>query len=68
MKPEGIAVTGLGVMAPHGDDTSALFEALMRGESAIGQVFADELPKPGAAATVDFDNASGLLNTACHSV
>jgi 3-oxoacyl-[acyl-carrier-protein] synthase II len=52
---EAVAVTGLGVMAPHGDDPAALFEALMRGESAIAQVFTDELPKPGAAATVDFD-------------
>ncbi|HSU22157.1 MAG TPA: beta-ketoacyl-[acyl-carrier-protein] synthase family protein, partial [Variovorax sp.] len=32
-----------------------LFEALSRGESALRPVFADELPRPAAAATVDFD-------------
>jgi 3-oxoacyl-[acyl-carrier-protein] synthase II len=51
-----VVVTGLGVVAPHGDDPHALFAALMRGESAIRPVF-PELPKPAAAATVDFDAA-----------
>lgn len=49
-----VAVTGLGVVAPHGDTPEALFAALLRAESAIHPVFA-ELPKPAAAATVDFD-------------
>jgi 3-oxoacyl-[acyl-carrier-protein] synthase II len=49
-----VAVTGLGVIAPHGDEPAALFGALMRGESAIAPVF-PELPKPAAAATVAFD-------------
>ena len=52
---DAVAVTGLGVAAPHGDDPVALFEALMRGESALRPVFEAELPKPAAAATVDFD-------------
>lgn len=52
--PDTVVVTGLGVMAPHGDSPNALFAALMRGESALQQVF-HELPKPVAAATVDFD-------------
>ena len=52
---EAVAVTGLGVAAPHGDDPARLFEALSRGESALRPVFADELPRPAAAATVDFD-------------
>ena len=51
-----VVVTGLGVVAPHGDDPHTLFAALMRGESAIRPVF-PELPKPAAAATVDFDAA-----------
>ena len=51
-----VVVTGLGVVAPHGDDPHALFAALMRGESAIRPIF-PELPKPAAAATVDFDAA-----------
>jgi 3-oxoacyl-[acyl-carrier-protein] synthase II len=49
-----VAITGLGVMAPHGADAQRLFEALMRGESAIQPVFLD-LPRPAAAATVTFD-------------
>ena len=49
-----VAITGLGLVAPHGDDPQALFAALMRGDSAIKPVF-PELPKPAAAATVAFD-------------
>ena len=49
-----VAVTGLGVVAPHGDEPGALFQALLQGRSAIQPVF-PELPKPAAAATVAFD-------------
>jgi 3-oxoacyl-[acyl-carrier-protein] synthase II len=49
-----VAVTGLGVVAPHGDEPGALFQALLQGRSAIQPVFA-ELPKLAAAATVAFD-------------
>ena len=51
-----VVVTGLGAIAPHGDDPQAMFAALMRAESAIKQVF-PELPKPAAAATVAFDES-----------
>ncbi len=51
-----VAVTGLGVVAPHGDEPGAVFEALMRGESALRPIFPD-LPKPTAAATVAFDES-----------
>ena len=51
-----IAVTGLGVVAPHGEDPDAMFEALMRGDSAVRPIF-PELPKPAAAATVAFDES-----------
>jgi 3-oxoacyl-[acyl-carrier-protein] synthase II len=51
-----VAVTGLGIVAPHGDDPDAMFAALLRGDSAIGPVF-PELPRPAAAATVDFDSS-----------
>ncbi len=51
-----VAVTGLGVVSPHGNDAHAMFAALMRGQSALAPVF-DELPKPAAAARVDFDAA-----------
>lgn len=49
-----IAVTGLGLVSPHGDTPAAVFAALMRGDSAVQPVFPD-LPKPTAAATVAFD-------------
>ncbi|MGJ7507383.1 beta-ketoacyl-[acyl-carrier-protein] synthase family protein [Variovorax sp. GT1P44] len=49
-----VAVTGLGVMAPHGEEPASLFEAVLRGESALRPIF-PELPKPAAAATVAFD-------------
>ena len=35
MTPRRVAVTGLGVISPHGADPGALFAALMRGESAV---------------------------------
>jgi 3-oxoacyl-[acyl-carrier-protein] synthase II len=49
-----VVVTGLGAVAPHGDDLQAIFAALMRGESAVRPVF-PELQKPAAAATAVFD-------------
>ena len=49
-----VAVTGLGVVSPHGDDAPAMFAALMRAESAVRPVF-PELPKPAAAALAPFD-------------
>ncbi len=49
-----VAVTGLGVISPHGDDARAMFAALMRGESAIRPVF-PELAKPAVAALAPFD-------------
>ncbi len=54
--PSEVAVTGLGVLAPHGDQPDTLFEALLQGRSAIAPVF-PELPKPAAAATVAFDES-----------
>lgn len=53
MKHE-VSVTGLGVVAPHGSEPGALFEALRDGRSVIQPIFPD-LPKPAAAATVAFD-------------
>ena len=49
-----VVVSGIGLVSPHGDDHRAVFDALMRGESAVRQVFPD-LAKPAAAATVAFD-------------
>jgi 3-oxoacyl-[acyl-carrier-protein] synthase II len=49
-----VVVSGIGMVSPHGDDNDAVFAALMRGESAVRQVF-PELARPAAAATVAFD-------------
>ncbi len=49
-----VAITGLGVVSPHGDDPRQMFAALMRGESAVRPVF-PELTKPAVAAAVAFD-------------
>jgi 3-oxoacyl-[acyl-carrier-protein] synthase II len=49
-----IAITGLGVAAPHGGDPASMFDALLRGESAVRPV-CPELARPAAAATVAFD-------------
>jgi len=51
-----VAVTGLGLVAPHGDTADAVFAALMQGVSALHPVF-PELPKPAVAATVAFDES-----------
>jgi len=49
-----VAITGLGVVSPHGDDPHQMFASLMRGESALAPIF-PELSKPAAAACVAFD-------------
>jgi 3-oxoacyl-[acyl-carrier-protein] synthase II len=49
-----VAITGLGVVSPHGDDPRQMFAALMRGESAIRLVF-PELSKPAVAAVAAFE-------------
>lgn len=54
--PAGVAVTGLGLVSPHGQAPDAVFDALLRGESAIRPVF-PELAKPALAATAAFDPA-----------
>lgn len=51
-----VAVTGLGVVAPHGDDAGNVFDALLRGDSALEPVF-PELPKPAVAARTPFDES-----------
>ncbi|MGR4869130.1 beta-ketoacyl-[acyl-carrier-protein] synthase family protein [Variovorax sp. LARHSF232] len=51
-----IAITGLGLVSPHGNEPGAVFEALLRGDSAIRPVF-PELAKPALAASAAFDPA-----------
>ncbi|MFO1224790.1 MAG: beta-ketoacyl-[acyl-carrier-protein] synthase family protein [Burkholderiaceae bacterium] len=48
------AITGIGVVSPHGDEPQAMFDALLRGVSAVRQVH-PELPRPAAAALAPFD-------------
>jgi 3-oxoacyl-[acyl-carrier-protein] synthase II len=52
-----VVVTGLGLQSPQGEDPQTVFAALCRGESAVREVFAGQLPKPAAAATVAFDES-----------
>lgn len=54
MNPAAVVISGMGVVSPHGDDTVAMFAALLRGDSAVHEVF-PELAKPAAAATAAFD-------------
>lgn len=56
MNQASVVISGLGVIAPHGDDAQAMFAALLRGVSAVHEVFT-ELPKPAAAATAAFDES-----------
>ncbi|HTP74424.1 MAG TPA: beta-ketoacyl-[acyl-carrier-protein] synthase family protein [Burkholderiaceae bacterium] len=51
-----VAVTGIGIVSPHGDDPDRMFDALLRGESAVRPIF-PELAKPAAAAAVAFDES-----------
>jgi 3-oxoacyl-[acyl-carrier-protein] synthase II len=51
-----VVVSGVGVISPHGNDSQAMFAALLRGTSAVRQVF-PELPRPAAAGTLDFDES-----------
>lgn len=51
-----VAVTGLGVVAPQGDDLSTVFDAMLHGRSAVQPIFPD-MPRPVAAATVAFDES-----------
>src|SRR5262245_55349201 len=51
-----VVVTGIGLIAPHGEQPTQVFDALMRGETAVRAVF-PELARPAAAATIAFDEA-----------
>ena len=51
-----VVVTGIGLVAPHGDNPHAVFDAVMRAASAVQPVF-PELSRPVAAAVSPFDAA-----------
>lgn len=50
-----VAITGLGVIAPHGDDPGAMFDALMAGTSGLRRW--EGATEPVVAGTVRFDPA-----------
>ena len=57
-----VLITGIGLIAPHGNDPQAMFAAVMRGQSAVHEVFAELAPAlapalatTAAAATAAFD-------------
>ncbi|RQP23780.1 beta-ketoacyl-[acyl-carrier-protein] synthase family protein [Piscinibacter terrae] len=58
-KPSRIAVTGLGLVSPLGDNVDAAWQRLMRGEGAVRRMSFEGLPDI-AAASVDFDPATVL--------
>ncbi|HUN93265.1 MAG TPA: beta-ketoacyl-[acyl-carrier-protein] synthase family protein [Burkholderiaceae bacterium] len=49
----GIAVTGIGQIAPHGDDPGAAFEAMLRGEAAVTR-WSEGDAEPTAVAAASF--------------
>ena len=51
-----VVVTGIGLIAPHGDDPHTVFDAVMQARSAVQPVF-PELARPAAAALAPFDEA-----------
>jgi 3-oxoacyl-[acyl-carrier-protein] synthase II len=52
---DSVAVTGLGVVGPHGDDPGAMFDALMAGTSGLRRW--DAVPDPVVVGAVRFDPA-----------
>jgi 3-oxoacyl-[acyl-carrier-protein] synthase II len=52
---DSVAITGLGVISPHGDEPGAMFDALMAGTSGLRRW--PEAAEPVVAGTVRFDPA-----------
>jgi 3-oxoacyl-[acyl-carrier-protein] synthase II len=53
MNARDVVISGLGLVSPHGDDPAVVFEALLKGRSAVGLWSHDGMP-PAAVACVDF--------------
>jgi 3-oxoacyl-[acyl-carrier-protein] synthase II len=49
-----VVVSGLGAVAPHGDDPQALFDAVLAGRSAVRE-FHSDIARPAAVAAAAFD-------------
>jgi 3-oxoacyl-[acyl-carrier-protein] synthase II len=50
-----VVVSGLGLVSPHGDDLGLVFDAMLRGQSAIALWGRDGMP-PAAVASVAFSS------------
>ncbi len=67
MTDRRVVVTGLGVVSPHGSDPRAMFDRLMRGESAVRTVSFDvdgPYSNVAAPAAPDFDPAAHVPSQA----
>ncbi|MBI1396757.1 MAG: beta-ketoacyl-[acyl-carrier-protein] synthase family protein [Betaproteobacteria bacterium] len=53
----GVAITGIGVVAPHGDTADRVFGALLDGESAVHRWDRDDVP-PTVVASAPFDGTA----------
>lgn len=49
-----VAITGIGLVSPHGEQPQQVFEALLAGRSAVQRWQRDDVP-PAVVAPVDFD-------------
>lgn len=55
MNARDVVISGLGLVSPHGDDPALAFEAMLRGQSAIGLWTREGLP-PAAVASAPFSS------------
>jgi 3-oxoacyl-[acyl-carrier-protein] synthase II len=68
-----VAITGLGVLGPYGYDKDAMFEALMRGKSAVGafevQSHVGKIEVVGAATREEpWENVGGASHPTCDRI
>ena len=59
MNMRDVVISGLGLVSPHGDDPAVVFDALLKGRSAIAPWSRDGTA-PAAVASVDFSPARWL--------
>lgn len=63
MTARRVAVTGLGLVSPYGEDVGHFFEQLMAGRSAVSHLVTDDVPRPLSLPFVrcaGFDAATAL--------
>src|SRR5512137_2529519 len=57
MSQRRVAITGLGVVSPYGGDLADFFSRLLAGESAVGFLHTDDVPRP---LNIPFVHCSGF--------